>query len=205
MRLGQKPEGGTVSVQYKTGDPATMATHAVAFGRNRRIGVRVTRGPDAMTLTRDASALESKYAPVDRLEVGEEYFMAAEPGQIPAIRSRLTIRGQTLNRHFRCNVAPGGVKITRLPDDATGATQARSRARETYDLSPLEHQLWVEFKVEAYQVNTVRAAIKRAEALHGWELHSRVRDSHIRVYRLDWPAEGPSAAPAPPGQGTAGQ
>lgn len=199
-RLSQKAQGESVTVQFRTGEPAAMAVHAVAFGRNRKVGVRVTRTHEAMTLTRDDQVLVSKYAPLDRLEVGQAHTFTGSFAELHAVRNAATVRAKKLGRRFTCALTDAGMQVTRLADDAPMVrgrpAGSGSTAPARWDLSALEHRLWIELEPAAHQVSSVRQAITSTQIERGWELVSRIKDGKIRIYRLDHPAEGPLAKPA---------
>lgn len=195
MRLAEKGDGHGVTVEFRGGPADGMAEHAVAFGRKKRLGVRVERTEQAMSLLRDDNLLASKYAAIDKLEVGQSHTFVALKDQQMSVRANVSQRGRSQGKRYACSVVPDGIKVTRIALDAPvtrGRPRVASNSRE-WDLGPLEQRLWVDLEPTPHQVSAVRHVIHRTQIERGWILTTRFVNGRLRVHRLDHPADGPQA------------
>lgn len=192
LRLGQKADGGTVSLMLNEGDPDPLAEYAVAFGRSRKVGVRIEKTTLSLQLIRDDRVLASKYAVIDTLEIGQVHTFALHQRDHDRVRMAVSKRGQDGSKRFTCNVVEGGLQVTRIELDAP-LTRGRPRGSgKQWNLAPLAHLFWVDLEATPLQLSAARQAVSTFQRSMGWMLHARIVGGKLRVWRLDHQAEGPA-------------
>lgn len=188
MRLKLKANGESVTVRFNDGPADEMAQHAVAFSRTKMAGptgVRVERIDGGMLLWRDDSLAGSRFAPIDRLEVGESHVFRVAPTEHLSVRTNVSQRAKASGKRFSCNVVDEGMRVTRVALDAP-ITRGRppGAAASRVDLEPLNQYACITFR--GPKIEAVRNAASMQARTRGWDITTRVnRDGSITVYRLD--------------------
>lgn len=189
MRLLEKKNGESVRLRLDGATADVLTREAVAFGKSRKVGVRVEPSGDTLVLLRDDSELAGKFAFLNRLEVGETHLLQAPQSQHRSIRVNVSLRGKGIGRTFSCHAEGDSIAITRVNEEAASTV----RKRQSYDLSALERQPWLDLDVPTNKMDGARQAVRAAKFTKGWDLTTRLvrlggGRPVLRVYRIDIPS-----------------
>jgi hypothetical protein len=186
MALTAKENGQSVLIRCDTSAAQQISAEVHRFARSRDLGVALADEDAGVRVTRDDSrkgAPASRYAPMDGLEVGDSHVFEVPLEDHYKVRQAASTRMKTsAGKKFRCEREGNGIRVTRLPDDAT-ISAGRPR-RHSINLAALDTHQAVAFA--GYDMHSaVRTAASQWAYRHNWVLHTRIVGDTITVYRLD--------------------